>query len=92
MRLIMTKIELKKENKELKNVIYNLHNVFNDIEVHSNKFWLEDDTETSLRHLHRKSDLGSAKFLIENELNEKDDKCGTFSFSEIVTFGTGKLS
>jgi hypothetical protein len=62
-----------------------------NFEVNSNKFWLEDDTETSLRHLHRKSDFGSAKFLIENELNEKDDKCGTFSFSEIVTFGTGKL-
>ena len=85
-------IELEKENKELKNVIWNLHNIFNDIEVNSNKFWLEDDTETSLRHLHRKSDFWTAKFLIENELNEKDDKCGTFSFSDIVTFGTVKLS
>ena len=99
MRLIMTKhthsshsgIELEKENKELKNVIWNLHNIFNDIEVNSNKFWLEDDTKKGLRHLHRKSDFGSAKFLIENELNEKDDKFGTFFFSEIVTFGTGKL-
>ncbi len=66
--------------------------MFNDIVVHSNKFWLADDTETSLRHLHRKSDFWTAKFLIENELNEKDDKCGTFSSSDIVTFGTGKLS
>ena len=28
-------IELEKENKELKNVIWNLHNIFNDIEVNS---------------------------------------------------------
>jgi hypothetical protein len=88
----MTITELKKENKELKNVIYNLHNLFNDIEVNSNKFWLEDDTEKGLRHLHRTTDFWTAKFFIEEELNDKDDKCGTFSFSEIVTFGTGKLS
>jgi hypothetical protein len=97
MRLIMTKhthsshsgIELEKENKELKNVIWNLHNRFNDIEELSNKLWLENE---KLDHLHRKSDFWFAKGLVEEELNKKDDKCGTFSFSEIVTFGTGKLS
>ena len=83
----MTEIELEKENKELKNVIYNIHNRFNDLEVLSEKLWL--DTE-KLDHLSRKSTLGVAKGIIEEELNKKDDKCGTFSFSEIVTFGTGK--
>ena len=82
----MTKIELEKENKELKNVIYNIHNRFNDLEVLSEKLWL--DTE-KLDHLSRKSTLGVAKGIIEEELNKKDDKCRTFSFSEIVTFGTG---
>ena len=85
----MTEIELEKENKELKNVIYNIHNRFNDLEVLSEKLWL--DTE-KLDHLSRKNTLGGAKSIIEEELNKKDDKCGTFSFSEIVTFGTGKLS
>ena len=85
----MTEIELEKENKELKNVIYNIHNRFNDLEVLSEKLWL--DTE-KLDHLSRKCTLGVAKGMIEEELNKKDDKCGTFSFSEIVTFGTGKLS
>ena len=55
----------------------------------SEKLWL--DTE-KLDHLSRKNTLGGAKSIIEEELNKKDDKCGTFSFSEIVTFGTGKLS
>jgi len=54
----------------------------------SDKLWLETE---KLDHLSRKSTLGVAKGMIEEELNKKDDKCGTFSFSEIVTFGTGKL-
>ena len=82
-------IELEKENNELKNVIYNIHNWINDLEVLSDKLWLETE---KLDHLSRKSTLGVAKGMIEEELNKKDDKCGTFSFSEIVTFGTGKLS
>ena len=84
----MTEIELEKENKELKNVIYNIHNRFDDLEVLSEKLWL--DTE-KLDHLSRKNTFWGAKSIIEEELNKKDDKCGTFSFSEIVTFGTGKL-
>ena len=36
-------IELEKENKELKNVIWNLHNGFNDIEEVARKLWLENE-------------------------------------------------